>query len=258
MVGWITHAAGMGAVAAQCQGAGGTGAQQPLRPAGGATRCVHCPPPHHPIPYTPHAPSPCILHAPAHAPLLAPAPPRYENPDQKETGRVWVKYENNHEAPLEPKLGAGYMSALGWVQGGAGGGGAGAQGVAAGGKAAGGQVGGRGVRAWWLEGSAKARCVHPFREHLWPNPPSPIPLDPAPPPHPQVPAVLGGGPHPARRGHPHGGAEGGGFLLKEPLGRFTRQPVAPIRGTPDSPWHPPCISTPHPRPAPPPARTDRG
>lgn len=39
--------------------------------------------------------------------------PRYENPDSKETARVWVKYENGHEAPLEPKLGAGYMSQLG-------------------------------------------------------------------------------------------------------------------------------------------------
>uniref|UniRef100_A0A7S2QTP5 Uncharacterized protein n=1 Tax=Chlamydomonas chlamydogama TaxID=225041 RepID=A0A7S2QTP5_9CHLO len=39
---------------------------------------------------------------------------KYENPEQKETGRVWVKYENGHEAPLEPKLGAGYMSALGY------------------------------------------------------------------------------------------------------------------------------------------------
>lgn len=38
---------------------------------------------------------------------------RYENPEQKETGRVWVRYENSHEAPLEPRLGAGYMSALG-------------------------------------------------------------------------------------------------------------------------------------------------
>ncbi len=38
---------------------------------------------------------------------------RYENQEQKETGRVWVKYENNHEAPLEPRLGAGHMSALG-------------------------------------------------------------------------------------------------------------------------------------------------
>ena len=38
---------------------------------------------------------------------------RYENPEQKDTGRVWVLYENGHEAPLEPRLGAGYMSALG-------------------------------------------------------------------------------------------------------------------------------------------------
>mmetsp|Transcript_4094 Transcript_4094/g.10256 ORF Transcript_4094/g.10256 Transcript_4094/m.10256 type:complete len:147 (-) Transcript_4094:161-601(-) len=39
---------------------------------------------------------------------------KYENPDQKETARVWVKYENGHEAPLEPKLGAGFMSQLGY------------------------------------------------------------------------------------------------------------------------------------------------
>ena len=39
--------------------------------------------------------------------------PRYENPEAKETGRAWVRYENGHEAPLEPKLGAGLMSALG-------------------------------------------------------------------------------------------------------------------------------------------------
>lgn len=39
---------------------------------------------------------------------------KYENPDQKETGRVWVLYDNGHEAPLEPRLGAGYMSALGY------------------------------------------------------------------------------------------------------------------------------------------------
>lgn len=39
---------------------------------------------------------------------------KYENPEQKETGRVWVKYDNAHEAPLEPRLGAGYMSALGY------------------------------------------------------------------------------------------------------------------------------------------------
>lgn len=38
---------------------------------------------------------------------------RYDNPESKETGRVWVMYENGHEAPLEPKLGAGYMSQLG-------------------------------------------------------------------------------------------------------------------------------------------------
>lgn len=39
---------------------------------------------------------------------------KYEDPNQKESGRLWVKYENGHEAPLEPKLGAGYMVALGY------------------------------------------------------------------------------------------------------------------------------------------------
>ena len=38
---------------------------------------------------------------------------RYENPEQKETGRAWVRYDNGNEAPLEPRLGAGLMSALG-------------------------------------------------------------------------------------------------------------------------------------------------
>mmetsp|Transcript_9054 Transcript_9054/g.15756 ORF Transcript_9054/g.15756 Transcript_9054/m.15756 type:complete len:152 (-) Transcript_9054:554-1009(-) len=39
---------------------------------------------------------------------------KYENPEAKETGRVWVRYENGNEAPLEPKLGAGYMQQLGY------------------------------------------------------------------------------------------------------------------------------------------------
>ncbi|GAX74757.1 hypothetical protein CEUSTIGMA_g2204.t1 [Chlamydomonas eustigma] len=39
---------------------------------------------------------------------------KYENPEQKETGRAWVRYENGNEAPLEPRLGAGLMSALGY------------------------------------------------------------------------------------------------------------------------------------------------
>eukprot|EP00955_Chlamydomonas_euryale_P081092 363521-Chlamydomonas_euryale.AAC.7 len=37
----------------------------------------------------------------------------YDSAEQKETGRVWVRYPNGHEAPLEPRLGAGLMSALG-------------------------------------------------------------------------------------------------------------------------------------------------
>lgn len=39
---------------------------------------------------------------------------RYESADDKQTGRIWVKYENGHEAPLEPKLNAGFMSSLGY------------------------------------------------------------------------------------------------------------------------------------------------
>ncbi|GLC45026.1 hypothetical protein PLESTB_001460700 [Pleodorina starrii] len=39
---------------------------------------------------------------------------KYEAADDKSSGRVWVKYENGHEAPLEPKLNAGFMSALGY------------------------------------------------------------------------------------------------------------------------------------------------
>ena len=27
---------------------------------------------------------------------------------------MWVRYENGHEAPLEPKLGAGFMTQLGY------------------------------------------------------------------------------------------------------------------------------------------------
>ncbi len=38
---------------------------------------------------------------------------KYENMNVKETGRVWLRYENGQEAPLEPKLGAGQMSQLG-------------------------------------------------------------------------------------------------------------------------------------------------
>ena len=47
------------------------------------------------------------------APYASPRALRYENPEQKETGRAWVRYENGNEAPLEPRLGAGLMSALG-------------------------------------------------------------------------------------------------------------------------------------------------
>lgn len=39
---------------------------------------------------------------------------RFEEPENKESGRIWVKYANGHEAPLEPKLAAGYMSQLGY------------------------------------------------------------------------------------------------------------------------------------------------
>ncbi|KAF5838738.1 hypothetical protein DUNSADRAFT_2282 [Dunaliella salina] len=47
--------------------------------------------------------------SPVHYQLLM-----YENLENKETGRVWVRYENGHEAPLEPKLGAGFMTQLGY------------------------------------------------------------------------------------------------------------------------------------------------
>ena len=53
------------------------------------------------------------LNAPSHTALDA-LVDRYESSDDKSTGRVWVKYENGHEAPLEPKLNAGFMSALGY------------------------------------------------------------------------------------------------------------------------------------------------
>uniref|UniRef100_A0A7S0V546 Uncharacterized protein n=1 Tax=Polytomella parva TaxID=51329 RepID=A0A7S0V546_9CHLO len=39
---------------------------------------------------------------------------KYDSPEAKETGRVWVKYENGHEAPLEPRLGSGFMNQLGY------------------------------------------------------------------------------------------------------------------------------------------------
>ncbi len=32
---------------------------------------------------------------------------KYDDANAKETGRVWVKYENGHEAPLEPRQAAG-------------------------------------------------------------------------------------------------------------------------------------------------------
>jgi len=40
---------------------------------------------------------------------------RYEEPSQKESGRIWVRYDNGHEAPLEPKQAAGSLNLLGWV-----------------------------------------------------------------------------------------------------------------------------------------------
>ncbi|KAI8472056.1 MAG: hypothetical protein J3K34DRAFT_392560 [Monoraphidium minutum] len=39
---------------------------------------------------------------------------RYEDPSQKDTGRVWVRYESGAEAPLEPKQAAGSLTALGY------------------------------------------------------------------------------------------------------------------------------------------------
>ena len=46
---------------------------------------------------------------------LQPPTNRYEDPSQKDTGRVWVRYEHSgHEAPLEPShQAAGSLTALG-------------------------------------------------------------------------------------------------------------------------------------------------
>jgi hypothetical protein len=41
---------------------------------------------------------------------------RYEQPGQKESGRLWVRYENDDVAPLEPKQAAGSLSQLGYRQ----------------------------------------------------------------------------------------------------------------------------------------------
>lgn len=32
----------------------------------------------------------------------------------KESGRLWVRYDNGHEAPLEPRQGAGHIEVLGY------------------------------------------------------------------------------------------------------------------------------------------------
>eukprot|EP00877_Chromochloris_zofingiensis_P012143 jgi/Chrzof1/7182/Cz02g13320.t1 len=32
---------------------------------------------------------------------------KYDEPGNKDSGRIWVRYENGHEAPLEPKQAAG-------------------------------------------------------------------------------------------------------------------------------------------------------
>lgn len=38
---------------------------------------------------------------------------KYEDPEAKDSGRLWVRYNNGHEAPLEPRAGAGSINQLG-------------------------------------------------------------------------------------------------------------------------------------------------
>ena len=40
---------------------------------------------------------------------------RYDDPDNKETGRLWVEYSGGRQAPLEPRLGAGFIGTLGYT-----------------------------------------------------------------------------------------------------------------------------------------------
>ena len=38
---------------------------------------------------------------------------KYENPENRDTGRVWVRYKDGHEAPLEFHLGTGFLREIG-------------------------------------------------------------------------------------------------------------------------------------------------
>lgn len=39
---------------------------------------------------------------------------KYDDPERKETGRLWVEYPGGKQAPLEPRLGAGFIGTLGY------------------------------------------------------------------------------------------------------------------------------------------------
>lgn len=38
---------------------------------------------------------------------------KYDSASDKESGRLWVRYNNGHEAPLEPRAGVGNIQAMG-------------------------------------------------------------------------------------------------------------------------------------------------
>lgn len=39
---------------------------------------------------------------------------KYDDPENKQTGRLWVEYTGGRQAPLEPRLGAGFIGTLGY------------------------------------------------------------------------------------------------------------------------------------------------
>jgi len=39
---------------------------------------------------------------------------KYDDPNNKETGRLWVEYFGGKRSPLEPRLGAGFIGTLGY------------------------------------------------------------------------------------------------------------------------------------------------
>eukprot|EP00192_Tetraselmis_astigmatica_P025651 CAMPEP_0117683654 /NCGR_PEP_ID=MMETSP0804-20121206/20554_1 /TAXON_ID=1074897 /ORGANISM="Tetraselmis astigmatica, Strain CCMP880" /LENGTH=117 /DNA_ID=CAMNT_0005494339 /DNA_START=296 /DNA_END=646 /DNA_ORIENTATION=+ len=39
---------------------------------------------------------------------------KYDDPENKETGRLWVEYPGGKQSPLEPRLGAGFIGTLGY------------------------------------------------------------------------------------------------------------------------------------------------